>query len=69
MAALLGVIGLMWQWIRLPRLAPGQPAELRTLYRLLERPRVRVAVAALILTFGGSMLFFAYLRCGLSWNR
>ena len=61
-AALLGVIGLVWQWVSLPRLAPGRPAELRTLLRLMERPQVQVAVAALILTFGGYMLFFAYLR-------
>ena len=61
-AALLGAIGLGWQWFSLPPLAPGRPAELRTVFRLLDRPQVRVAVAALVLTFGGYMLFFAYLR-------
>ncbi|WP_420593676.1 MFS transporter [Deinococcus sp.] len=61
-AALLGVAGLVWQWVSLPRMAPGRPAELKTLVHLLERRQVQVGMAALLLTFGGFMTFFAYLR-------
>ncbi len=61
-AALLGLVGLVWQWISLPRMAPGRPAELKTLVHLLGRRQVQVGMAALLLTFGGFMTFFAYLR-------
>ncbi len=61
-AALLGLAGLVWQWVSLPRMAPGHPAELKTLVRLLGRRQVQVGMAALLLTFGGFMTFFAYLR-------
>lgn len=61
-AALFGLVGLAWQWVSLPRMAPGRPAQLRTLGRLLGRRQMRVGMAALLLTFGGFMTFFAYLR-------
>ncbi|MGY2893845.1 MFS transporter [Deinococcus sp. UYEF24] len=62
MAALLGLVGLAWQWLSLPRMVPGRSSGLGTMLRLLGRHQMQVGVAALLLTFGGYMTFFAYLR-------
>lgn len=62
LAALLGVGGFVWQWISLPRMAPGRATGLDTMVRLLGRREVQIGMAALLLTFGGYMTFFAYLR-------
>lgn len=61
-AALLGLVGFIWQWASLPSMSAGRPAELKTLVRLLARHQVRAGMLAMMFTFGGFMLFFAYLR-------
>jgi predicted MFS family arabinose efflux permease len=62
LAALLGLVGLVWQWISLPSMASSQPTGLGAMFGLFRRRQVQVGMAAMLLTFGGYMTFFAYLR-------
>lgn len=62
LAALLGLVGFVWQWFSLPGMAPGRPTGLATMFGLFRRRQVQFGMAAMLLTFGGYMMFFAYLR-------
>ena len=62
LAALLGLVGFAWQWLSLPGMSPSRPTGLGTMVGLLGRRQMRVGMAAMLLTFGGYMTFFAYLR-------
>ncbi|MGQ4878596.1 MFS transporter [Billgrantia sp. LNSP4103-1] len=62
MAALLGLLALVVQFITLPRMAPSGQTRLRTLFDVLLRPRVGVGMLAAALVFTGHFAFFTYIR-------
>ncbi|MGR2738055.1 MFS transporter [Billgrantia sp. Q4P2] len=62
MAALLGLLALVVQFITLPRMAPSGLTRLRTLFDVLMRPRVGLGMLAAALVFTGHFAFFTYIR-------
>jgi predicted MFS family arabinose efflux permease len=62
MAALLGVLALVVQFLTLPRMAPSGMTRLRTLFDVLMRPRVGLGMLAAALVFTGHFAFFTYIR-------
>nr|WP_300313839.1 MFS transporter [Halomonas sp.] len=62
MAAGLGLIALVVQFMTLPRMAPSGQTRLRTLYDVLMRPRVGLGMLAAALVFTGHFAFFTYIR-------
>jgi predicted MFS family arabinose efflux permease len=62
LAALLGVIALLWQSITLPSMAPEKPAKITELWYVLKRPKVGMGILANMLVFIGYATFFTYLR-------
>ncbi|CAM3835174.1 MFS transporter [Rouxiella silvae] len=61
-AALLGVVGLVWQWRVLPQMQPRSQSSLGTLFSLLKRPQIGAGMLGMALVFGGHFAFFTYLR-------
>ncbi|MGN4070989.1 MFS transporter [Burkholderia gladioli] len=61
-AAGLGGIALVWQWLTLPRMAPIGKTSLSTLVSVLRQPRMKRGILAVILVFTGHFMFFTYLR-------
>ncbi len=53
---------LAWQWASLPAMPPTTTIPLRRVLGLLKRSNVQVAMAGLVLTFGGAFATFTYLR-------
>ena len=53
---------LAWQWVSLPAMPPQQSVPMRRLLSLLARRDVRLAMLAVMLTFGGAFTAFTYLR-------
>ncbi|MFQ3786364.1 MFS transporter [Halomonas sp. A29] len=62
MAALLGLLALVVQFMTLPRMAPTGLTRLRTLFEVLMRPRVGLGMLAAALVFTGHFAFFTYIR-------
>ncbi|MGY6564518.1 MAG: MFS transporter [Halomonadaceae bacterium] len=62
MAAMLGVLALVVQFLTLPRMAPSGMTRLRTLFDVLMRPRVGLGMLAAALVFTGHFAFFTYIR-------
>ena len=62
MAAGLGLIALVVQFMTLPRMAPSGQTRLRTLFDVLMRPRVGLGMLAAGLVFTGHFAFFTYIR-------
>ena len=62
MAAMLGVLALIVQFLTLPRMAPSGMTRLRTLFDVLMRPRVGLGMLAAALVFTGHFAFFTYIR-------
>ncbi len=62
LAALLGLVALTVQFLTLPRMAPSGLTRLRTLFDVLMRPRVGLAMLAAALVFTGHFAFFTYIR-------
>lgn len=62
MAAMLGVLALIVQFLTLPRMAPSGQTRLRTLFDVLMRPRVGLGMLAAALVFTGHFAFFTYIR-------
>ncbi|PMR68834.1 MFS transporter [Halomonas heilongjiangensis] len=62
MAALLGLLALVVQFMTLPRLAPTGQTRLRTLFDVLMRPRIGLGMLAAALVFTGHFAFFTYIR-------
>ena len=62
MAAILGLLALVVQFMTLPRLAPTGLTRLRTLFDVLMRPRVGLGMLAAALVFTGHFAFFTYIR-------
>jgi predicted MFS family arabinose efflux permease len=55
-------INLIWQWISLPPMAPKSVGSVRTVFKLLKRRNVSIAMIAVMLTFAGAFCVFTYLR-------
>lgn len=62
LAAGLGVLALVMQFLTLPRLTPTGTTSLRTLGEVLARPGIALGLVAATLVFGGHFAFFTYLR-------
>jgi predicted MFS family arabinose efflux permease len=60
--ALLGVLGLAWQFFSLPSLASGKGNDFRNMFRLFRQYWVLLGILATIFSFGGYNVFFTYLR-------
>ncbi|TCM46499.1 putative MFS family arabinose efflux permease [Rhizobium sp. PP-F2F-G48] len=61
-AAVLAVIGFVWQFVSLPSMPPRGQARLATLFHVLKRPRIGLGMSAVVLVFAGHFAFFTYLR-------
>ncbi|GGR39264.1 MFS transporter [Deinococcus ruber] len=61
-AAVLGLLSLVWQALILPSLPASGSARVGTLFSLLKRRRLLTGMAAILLIFGGNMAFFTYTR-------
>ncbi len=53
---------LVWQWFSLPAMPPRAANPVGTVFRLLRRPHVAIAMLAVMLTFGGAFAAFTYFR-------
>ncbi|EPC02656.1 major facilitator transporter [Litchfieldella anticariensis FP35 = DSM 16096] len=62
MAAVLGLVALVVQFMTLPRMAPSGLTSLRTLVEVLMRPRVGLGMVSAALVFTGHFAFFTYIR-------
>ncbi|MFJ5160620.1 MFS transporter [Pantoea sp. NPDC088449] len=60
--AMLGLIGILWQWRVLPEMKPNSQSTLATLFGLLKRPQFGAGILGMALVFGGHFAFFTYLR-------
>lgn len=58
----MGLLGLVWQWLVLPRLAPDRQVSARNMVGLLRSPVVAVGMAATALAFMGQFALSTYLR-------
>jgi predicted MFS family arabinose efflux permease len=62
MAAVLGGLALVVQFLTLPRMVPEGSTPLRTLLALVFRPRMALGLLAILLVFSGHFAFFTYIR-------
>lgn len=62
LAAALGLLALIVQLLTLPRMAPKNRANLRTLVEVARRPHMRSGLIAVLLIFGGNYALFTYIR-------
>jgi predicted MFS family arabinose efflux permease len=62
MAAVLGGLALMVQFLTLPRMVPEGATPLRTLLALVRRPRMALGILAILLVFSAHFAFFTYMR-------
>ena len=62
MAAVLGGVALLVQFLTLPRMVPQGATSLGTLFALVRRPRMGLGILALLLVFSGHFAFFTYIR-------
>lgn len=60
--ALLGVAGLVWQYVSLPSLTPDQSNDFRSMFGLLRQNWVLLGILSTIFSFAGYNVFFTYLR-------
>ncbi|MFO6299667.1 MFS transporter [Rahnella selenatireducens] len=60
--AALGIITFVWQYSVFPSMKPAGQTRLSTLFGLLKRPQIRLAMAGMVGVFGGHFAFFTYLR-------
>lgn len=60
--AALGIITFVWQYRVFPSMKPAGQTRLSTLFGLLKRPQIRLAMAGMVGVFGGHFAFFTYLR-------
>jgi len=61
-ASLIGVVGLLWQIVALPKMPPQLSGKGSSLFSLMRRPGMQTALLAIILVFSGHFAFFTYLR-------
>jgi predicted MFS family arabinose efflux permease len=57
-----GIIGLVWQFLVIPRVPPGRHVSPRAMLGLFGKPMVRVGMAATALAFMGQFTLSTYLR-------
>lgn len=57
-----GLLALLWQWVRLPSLPPRRDHASLNVFRLLLRLPVATGMAAILLLFMGQFALFTYLR-------
>jgi len=62
LAAALGLLAMLAQWLSLPSMRPTGVTRLRTLVEVLVRPGIGPGMLAVLLVFGGHFVFFTYLR-------
>jgi len=62
LAAALGLLALLAQWLSLPSMRPTGVTRLRTMFDVLVRPGIGSGMLAVLLVFGGHFVFFTYLR-------
>lgn len=60
--AILGLIGILWQWRVLPEMKPNSQSTLAALFGLLKRPQFGAGILGMAMVFGGHFAFFTYLR-------
>lgn len=60
--AILGLIGILWQWRVLPEMKPNSQSTLTVLFGLLKRPQFGAGILGMAMVFGGHFAFFTYLR-------
>ncbi|BAH73625.1 MFS transporter [Solidesulfovibrio magneticus] len=60
--ALLGGVGLVWQFVSLPSLSSDKSNDFRGMLRLFRQDWVLLGILATIFSFGGYNVFFTYLR-------
>ncbi|RYG87476.1 MAG: MFS transporter [Alphaproteobacteria bacterium] len=58
----IGLVGLVWQWMVLPSMAPEHPITPGKMFGLLRRPVVAIGMAATALAFMGQFSLSTYLR-------
>lgn len=61
-AAAVGLLTLAFQWFTLPRMAPRQPARLRTVLDVLLRPGIAIGMLGCVLAHTGHFALFTYIR-------
>ena len=62
LTALVGLIALIWQLIKLPNLPDDKPIKLQTFIRILKRPKMIVGMFAVLVLFIGNAVYYTYLR-------
>ena len=62
LTSLVGVISLIWQYIKLPSLPHERRTELQTYIRVLSKPKMIVGMIAVILLFIGNSVYYTFLR-------
>lgn len=62
MAALLGLVALIWQFVTLPSLPARAGNNFRSMFRLLQQRWVLAGMGGTIFSYGGYHVFFTYLR-------
>lgn len=55
-------INLIWQWVSLPPMPSRGGGSVRTIFALLKRRNIAIAMIAVMLTFAGAFCVFTYLR-------
>ncbi|HEY8575377.1 MAG TPA: MFS transporter [Devosia sp.] len=58
----LGLVALLWQWVKLPSLPPERAESSTNVFQLLLRPQVALGMASIFLLFMGQFALFTYLR-------
>lgn len=62
LAALMGIVALVWQFFSLPSLPARAGSNFKNMLILLKQDWVLVGIGATILSYGGYHIFFTYLR-------
>lgn len=68
LAALLGVVAFIWQFIALPSLPAQQGNSFKSMFLLLKQGWITIGILATILSYGAYHIFFTYLRPFLEHN-
>ncbi len=68
LAALMGVVAFVWQFLSLPALPAREGNNFSNMYALMKRKWVQAGIVGTILSFAGYHVFFTYLRPFLELN-
>lgn len=61
-AAAVGVVALLWQAVTLPDMRAESPTKFSTMFKVVQRPKVKEGMLATLFIFMGYATFFTYLR-------